>query len=106
MHRPSRPEDATLLERFAVQAALALRNATLYGEAEQRRRAAEELARMARTLSDTLDPATVGRQIVQSVGRPLRPRVCTVRLIRSDGALVVLASNDIESGHVQCPARA
>ena len=52
---PFTASDLTRLESFADHAALALRNATLYREAEQRRRAAEELARMARGLSRRQD---------------------------------------------------
>ena len=101
--RPFEPRDLSVLERFAAQAALALRNATLYGEAEQRQRAAEELARLARTLSDRLEPAELGRQIVESVLRLFEVASCTLRLLRPDGALVALASQAFEPGHVQMP---
>jgi len=96
-------DDLAVLGRLAGQAALALRNATLYGEAEQRRRAAQELARLARTLSDRLDTAALARQAVQSFASVFPHLSCTLRLLRSDGALVVAASTDFEPGHVQAP---
>jgi PAS domain S-box-containing protein len=99
---PFEPRDLAMLERFAAQAAIALRNATLYEEAEQRRRAAEELARMARTLSDTLEPPALGEEIVRSLGS-LFNLSCTVRLSRPDGSLVAIASNEVPPGHVQAP---
>jgi PAS domain S-box-containing protein len=99
---PFESRDLALLERFAMQAALALRNATLYGEAEYRRRAAEALARMARALSESPDPDALAEQVVASVGG-LFDLACTVRLIRPDGALVAIASTDVARGHVQAP---
>src|SRR5262245_23695068 len=101
--RPFEANALAVLQRFARQASLALRNATLYGEAEQRRRAAQELARLARTLSDRLDTAAVSGEIVQSFRSACPHLSCTVRLLRPDGALVVTASTDFEPGHVQAP---
>src|SRR5262245_16489799 len=101
--RPFQTNDLAVLQRFARQAALALRNATLFGQAEQRRRAAQELARLARTLSDRLDPVALGAEIVQSFHSLFPELSCTIRLLRPDGALVVAASTDFEPGHVQVP---
>jgi PAS domain S-box-containing protein len=100
---PFEPKDLDILQRFASQAALALRNATLYGDAEHRRGAAQELARMARTLSDRLDPRLLSEQVVQSFRSLLPDLSCTLRLLQPDGSLVVTASTDFESGHVQVP---
>ncbi len=100
---PFEPKDLALLERFAAQAALALRNATLYGQAEQRRRAAEELARLARTLSDRLEPAAVAREIARSVLTVFDVYSCNIRLLRPDGGLEAIASQLYEVGHVQPP---
>ena len=97
------PTDLTLLERFAAQAALALRNATLYSEAEQRRRAAEELAHLARTLSEREDQAAVGQEIARSVLAVFDVNSCNVRLLRPDGGLEALAASFYEVGHVQRP---
>ena len=101
--RPFEVKDLAVLQRFARQAAFALRNATLFGQAEQRRRAAQELARLARTLSDRLDPQALGAEIVQSFYSLFPELSCTLRLLRPDGALVVAASTDFEPGHVQVP---
>jgi len=91
-------EDASRLERFAAQAALALRNATLYGEAEQRRRAAEELARTARTLSDRHDPKAVAHAIQQSVLAVFDVSSCNIWLLRPDGGLEALVASTCEVG--------
>jgi PAS domain S-box-containing protein len=97
------PRDLSLLERFAAQAALALRNATLYGEADQRRRAAEELARLARSLSDRQDPAAVAHEIERSVLNVFDVYACFVRLLRRDGALQAITSDPDEAAYVQPP---
>jgi PAS domain S-box-containing protein len=100
---PFGPDDLAILERVGGLAALALRNATLYGEAEQRRRGAQELARLARTQSDRLDATALAQEIVQSFHSLLPDLSCTLRLLRPDGSLVVAASTDFEPGHVQGP---
>jgi signal transduction histidine kinase len=58
------PEDHAVLARFAGQAALALRNATLYDEAQRRRREAEGLADLARSVA-SLDTRHVLDTIVK-----------------------------------------
>jgi GAF domain-containing protein len=60
-------DEVRLAQAFADQAALALENARLYAETTRRRRDAEELARFARTLTETLDVTTIGDRIVGSV---------------------------------------
>src|SRR4029077_14875762 len=80
---------------------LALRNAMLYGEAEQRRRAAEELARTARTLSDRHDPKAVAQAIQQSVLAVFDVSSCNIWLLRPDGGLEALVASTCEAGHVQ-----
>ena len=59
--------DATLLQGFADQAALALENARLYGEAERRRREAELLAQLARSVNESLDLDVVLQRIAGAV---------------------------------------
>ena len=59
--------DATLLQGFADQAALALENARLYGEAERRRREAELLAQLARSVNESLDLTVVLQRIAGAV---------------------------------------
>jgi GAF domain-containing protein/ActR/RegA family two-component response regulator len=51
--------EATLLQSFADQAALALENARLYEETDRRRREAEVLAEVAGSINASLDLATV-----------------------------------------------
>jgi signal transduction histidine kinase/FixJ family two-component response regulator len=62
-HRFSDDETA-LLQLFAAQAAIAIGNARLFGEAEARRREAEVLAELAHTVSASLDLDTVLQRVV------------------------------------------
>src|SRR5439155_11296526 len=84
-------DEIRLAEAFADQAALALENARLYTEATRRRLEAEELARLARTLTESLDPRDVGQRIVESVLVLFRVRSSVLRLLRPDGSLITLA---------------
>ncbi len=68
------PAEVILLQTFADQAALALRQAQLFEESEQRRRTAEALAEVGRLLSQTLDPRVVGTRIVDRVETLLAAR--------------------------------
>ena len=86
-----------LAQAFADQAALALENARLYTEATRRRLEAEELARLARTLTESLDPQAVGDQIAESVLVLFRVRSSVLRLLQPDGSLVTLA----HGGHLR-----
>ena len=81
-----------LAQAFADQAALALENARLYTEARRRRLEAEELARLARTLTESLDPRAVGDQIAESVLALFLVRSSVLRLLQPDGSLVTVAS--------------
>jgi GAF domain-containing protein len=84
-------DEIRLAEAFADQAALALENARLYTEATRRRLEAEELARLARTLTESLDPRDVGQRIVESVLVLFQVRSSVLRLLRPDGSLITLA---------------
>ncbi|MGH7388385.1 MAG: GAF domain-containing protein [Candidatus Rokuibacteriota bacterium] len=64
---PFTDDDFASLEHLAGLAALALRNAKLYEEAERRRREAEGLAQVARTLTGILDVGQVASRITESV---------------------------------------
>src|SRR5262245_46233629 len=79
---PFSDEDHTVLGSFAAQAALALRNATLYESAQRRRREAESLAELARSLA-SLDKQRVLDMIVARAPDLLGARVA-VALV-SDG---------------------
>jgi GAF domain-containing protein len=73
----SMESDIAILEAFADQAALALENARLYGEAEQRHREAEVLDDVARSLSAALDLDTT----LQRVGEGAR-ELCRADMVR------------------------
>ena len=83
--------DAGLLQAFADQAALAMENAKLYGEATRRQREAEEIARVAQTLTGSLDVDDIAQRIVASVLPVLRARSSGFRLVQPDGSLMVIA---------------
>ncbi len=59
--------EATLLQSFADQAALALENARLYEETERRRREAEIIADIARGLNAALDLDTVLQRVIAAM---------------------------------------
>jgi len=80
-----------LAQTFADQAALALENARLYTEARRRRLEAEELARLARMLTESLDPQAVGERIAESVLGLFQVRSSVLRLLQPDGSLANLA---------------
>jgi signal transduction histidine kinase len=84
-------EDVRLAQAVADQAALTLDNARLYVEATQRRREAEELASVARSLTETLDVAAVGRRIVEGVRALMGATFARLRLREPDGSLRAVA---------------
>jgi len=83
--------DVRLAQAVADQAALTLENARLYVEATRRRLEAEELASVARSLTETLDVAAVGRHIVEGVCPLLSARFARLRLREPDGSLRAVA---------------
>ena len=83
--------EARLLQAFADQAALALENARLYAETMRRRHEAEELARLAQTLTESLDVSDVVGRTVESVLPLFGARSSVLRLLQPDGSLVALA---------------
>ncbi len=86
-------EDVSLAMNLASQAGVALENARLYEEASRQRREAETLARMSRTLTESLDIAAVGQQIVESVHELLGTRTSALRRLERDGSLHVIAAS-------------
>jgi len=84
-------DEIRLAEAFADQAALALENARLYTESTRRRLEAEELARLAQSLTESLDPRDVGQRIVESVLGLFQVRSSVLRLLQADGSLITLA---------------
>ena len=90
---PFSEEELALLGRFADQAALVLRSASLFETAARRRLEAEALTRVARQLTDARDAATVGRRIVDSVLTLFRHCVGTgVAMPKGTGPLLLLAT--------------
>jgi PAS domain S-box-containing protein len=86
------PEEIRLVKGISDQAAMLIENARLYSEATRRRREAEELARLARMLTESLDAADVGERIVESSLLLLGGRFSVLRLQQPDGSLKLIAS--------------
>ena len=84
-------DDVALLQAFADQAALALENSRNHAEIVRRGQEAEELARIAGLVSETLDLATVGERIAAGVLGLLGVESSALRLLQSDGQLVPVA---------------
>ncbi|HET9490746.1 MAG TPA: GAF domain-containing protein [Methylomirabilota bacterium] len=86
------PEDLALAEDLARRASLAVDNARLYTESEQRRRIAEALTATGRLLSQTLNVEEVAQRVVGSL-RELIGALCVIvyRLDPDTGACVPLA---------------
>ena len=83
------PADAiALAEALAAYAAMALHNAAVFARSETRRRAAEALAEVGGLLSQTLDPETVGRRVVETVCRLLDARSAAIYRLDADRSLV------------------
>jgi PAS domain S-box-containing protein len=105
--RPYTPADLALAEELAQRAALAFDNARLYTEAERRRREAQELARVAAGLTQSLDAKVLAQSIVEALLSLFGVRWAALRLLQSDGALKAVAvagqSEDFEVGHVLPP---
>ena len=80
-------DEIEFLTALAGLAAIAIYNAQLYETAERRRREAEELARIARSLTETLDMKAVGERVVASVLDLLRVKGSSLRLRRPDGSM-------------------
>jgi len=107
--------DAEIAEAFADQAAIALDHARLYREATRqaadatrRRFEAEELARLAKTLTESLEVGAVGDRIVESVFALFAARSSGLWLLESDGSLRLLAAGGksretLRVGHVLPP---
>src|SRR5262252_7089228 len=85
------PDDRQLLTSFASQAAVAVRNARLFAEATRRRREAEELAQVARMLTESLDIHEVADRVVKSVLPIFGVDAAGLRLMRPDGRLEAIA---------------
>jgi signal transduction histidine kinase/integral membrane sensor domain MASE1 len=75
----------------AERLGLLAREQSARAEAEERRRVAEELARTARSFTETLDVADVGARVVGVILRAFGARAAGLRLRAPDGSLVGVA---------------
>jgi PAS domain S-box-containing protein len=85
-------DELRLLEAITDQAAMFIENARLYEEAQRRRREAEELARLARMLTESLAATDVDERIVESALGLLDGTFSVLRLLDSDGTLKLIAA--------------
>ncbi len=83
--------EVRLLNALARQAAMAIEHAHLYMETERRRWEAEELARVARDLTETRDVAAVAEQIAEAVRPLLAVQLSNIWLHQPDGSLLAIA---------------
>jgi GAF domain-containing protein/CheY-like chemotaxis protein len=83
------PEEVALAQAFADQAALALDNARLHEEVEQRRREADVLAELARSIGSALDMDTVLRRVAEGARELCRADLARVALLDPAAAAMV-----------------
>jgi signal transduction histidine kinase/DNA-binding response OmpR family regulator len=85
-------KEVQLLSVLGDQTAIALENARLYAETERRRREAEALAAVGKTLTESLDVTAVAQRIVDSVVSLLGvDGGANLRRVDSDGSVTALA---------------
>ncbi len=84
-------EEIALMQAFADQAAHALENARLYADTVQRRHEAEELARVAALLTESLDVGSVTERVVESVLSLFDANSSALYLLEADGSARALA---------------
>jgi GAF domain-containing protein len=101
------PEERETVELFASHAAVAIRNARLFARSESRRRAAEALLDLSRSMSETLDPALVAQRVSENVRALLGAQSSSLfRLDPESGALVslvVAGAEDVLGGQIVFP---
>ncbi|MBI3635384.1 MAG: GAF domain-containing protein, partial [Candidatus Rokubacteria bacterium] len=86
------PDELRLVEGISDQAAIYMENARLYSEATQRRREAEELARLARMLTASLEAGDVGERTVAAARTLLGATGAALRVRLPDGSLKLVAT--------------
>jgi GAF domain-containing protein/CheY-like chemotaxis protein len=84
-------DDRALLVSFASQAAVAIRNARLFAEAESRRREGETLSELSHALAQALDPDIVAQRIADGVRGLLRARSAGLYRLEDDGSMLAAA---------------
>ncbi|MFQ5830131.1 MAG: GAF domain-containing protein [Candidatus Methylomirabilia bacterium] len=82
-------EEIQLAEAFADQAALALENARLYAEADRRRREAELLAELGRSINTSLDLDMVFQRVVEGAKELCGSDIAHITLEEPDSAAMV-----------------
>jgi signal transduction histidine kinase/ActR/RegA family two-component response regulator len=87
---PFRPEDFVGFEGLAVQAAVALDNAILFVEAGRRRREAEVLAELARSINTAQDVSTVLQRVVDGAKELCRCDLTSVALRETQSGAIVM----------------
>ncbi len=102
--RQMTPEEIRLVETISDQAAMFIENARLYSEATRRRREAEELARLSRMLTESLDAADVGERIVESALLLLGGTFSVLRLLEPDGSLKLITAKGESQITAELPA--
>jgi PAS domain S-box-containing protein len=85
-------EEIDFLTALAGQAAIAIHNAQLYETAERRRHEAEGLARVARSITETLDMRAIGERVVTSVLELFAVKGSSLRLRQADGSMARFVS--------------
>jgi len=84
-------DEIALMQAFADQAAHALENARLYADTAERRHEAEELARVAALLTESLDVGSVTARVVESVLSLFGANSSALYLLEADGSARALA---------------
>jgi len=97
------PEEMTVAQAFADQAAVALEMTRIYDETEQGRQVAEKLALVAKGLTETLDVEAIGQQVVAATTSLFQAQTCTLRLLREDGRLQLVAVGGPSSHTMDLP---
>ncbi len=87
------PDEIRLVEGISDQAAMFVENARLYSEATRRRHEAEELARLARMLTESLEAGDVGERIVATALGLLGSASAILRVRLPDDSLKRVASS-------------
>jgi GAF domain-containing protein/CheY-like chemotaxis protein/anti-sigma regulatory factor (Ser/Thr protein kinase) len=86
------PEEVRLVEGICDQAGILVDNARLYSEATRRQREAEELTRLARRLTESLDTPAVAERVVEGAMLLLGGQGAVLRRLEPDGSLTLVAS--------------
>ena len=78
------PDDQALLSAIAEQAGIAVENARLFLAEQERRQFASTLQEIARTISSTLDPEQVFRQVLEQLERVISFDSASIFLVEDD----------------------